>query len=196
MVGNRDGKGRFSMSLDIGLLVLRLVFGLVMFGYGAQKLFGWFGGKGFVGTRSIFGGTLRLRPAGFWTLAVGASEAGGGLLFALGLLNPLGAVMIAAMLIAVILVTYRHFWGTQHGFEPNLLYVAAAAAVGVAGPGKLSLDAALGIALPEPITFIAMLILALIGIVVALATRAPSAAAPQQATSATADATQVQALGR
>ncbi|MBV9580510.1 MAG: DoxX family protein, partial [Chloroflexi bacterium] len=35
---------------------------------------------------------LGYRPAWLWTLAVGLAEFGGGLLFALGLLSPLGAI--------------------------------------------------------------------------------------------------------
>ncbi len=38
------------MMAGIGLLLIRLVFGLTFAGHGAQKLFGWFGGHGLAGT--------------------------------------------------------------------------------------------------------------------------------------------------
>ena len=37
-------------TLGLGLLVGRLVIGLLMAAHGAQKLLGWFGGYGFEGT--------------------------------------------------------------------------------------------------------------------------------------------------
>ena len=40
--------------MDTGLVVIRLVFGLVMAAHGAQKLFGWFGGYGIAGTGGFF----------------------------------------------------------------------------------------------------------------------------------------------
>jgi putative oxidoreductase len=36
--------------MDTGLLVLRIVVGLLLVGHGTQKLFGWFGGGGLNGT--------------------------------------------------------------------------------------------------------------------------------------------------
>ena len=36
--------------MDAGLLLVRVVFGLVMAAHGAQKVFGWFGGNGFSAT--------------------------------------------------------------------------------------------------------------------------------------------------
>ena len=36
--------------MDEGLLIGRVVLGLLMAGHGAQKLFGWFGGYGLNGT--------------------------------------------------------------------------------------------------------------------------------------------------
>jgi putative oxidoreductase len=170
------------MSYDLGILVLRLVVGGLMFGHGAQKLFGWFGGYGLAGTGAFFAGHLRLRPAAFWTVMAGLTEAGGGLLLALGLLSPLGSLgIIAAMLLAIILVHWPRLWMTDNGVEYHLVLIAAVAAVALAGPGAYSLDAALGIALPVPSTFLVGLVLVLIGTVLALATRAPTPveAAPQ-----------------
>jgi len=35
---------------DIGILVIRVVFGLIFAAHGTQKLLGWFGGYGIAGT--------------------------------------------------------------------------------------------------------------------------------------------------
>ena len=149
-----------------------------MFAHGAQKLFGWFGGYGLAGTSAFFGSQLRLRPATFWTLLAGLSEAGGGLLLALGLLDPLGSLgIIAAMLMAIILAHWGRFWNTENGVEYQLVLIGAALAVAIGGPGAYSLGAALGVALPAPATFLVGLVLVLVGAAVAQATRAP---APQE----------------
>lgn len=39
---------------DIGILIVRLALGIVMFPHSAQKLLGWFGGRGFAGTMEFF----------------------------------------------------------------------------------------------------------------------------------------------
>src|SRR5581483_11268265 len=91
-----------TMWLDFGLLALRVVFGLILAAHGAQKLFGWFGGGGLRGTAGFFGQGLRLRHAGFWAFVGGFGEFAGGLLTALGLLNPIGPALLAgAMLVAI-----------------------------------------------------------------------------------------------
>src|SRR5438132_12714787 len=90
---------------DVGLLVLRLVVGLYLFGHGAQKRFGWFEGPGLRGAHGFMGGMLGFRPAALWTAALVAGEVGGGLLLALGLLSPLGPLGVATtMLVATIAV--------------------------------------------------------------------------------------------
>ena len=40
--------------MDAGLLLARVVFGLLMAAHGSQKLFGWFGGYGLAGTGGFF----------------------------------------------------------------------------------------------------------------------------------------------
>ena len=162
----------------MGMLVLRLVIGALMFGHGAQKLFGWFGGYGLVGTSGFFESQLRLRPARFWTLLAGLSEAGGGLLLALGLLNPLGPVaLIAAMIVAGALSHWPRFWAHEGGIEYPLVLIAASLGAAIAGPGAWSLDALLGIALPMPVALIVGLVGAILGAVLTLITRAPESQA-------------------
>src|SRR5438874_13457799 len=82
--------------VDLALLILRVAVGLYVFGHGAQKMLGWFGGSGYVKTLSGMIATLGFRPGPFWTIMSGVSEMGGGLLLALGLLSPLGTFGVAA----------------------------------------------------------------------------------------------------
>jgi putative oxidoreductase len=169
------------METDIGLLILRVVVGGLLIGHGTQKLFGWFGGYGFAGTRGFLGSQLRLRPAGLWTAAAGLSEAGGGLLLAVGLLDPLGSLgIVAAMLMAIVLAHWPRLWATNNGFEYPLVLATVAVAAALAGPGAISLDHVLGIVLPEPATFVAGLVAVVLGCGVALASRSPAAVQPAQ----------------
>jgi putative oxidoreductase len=127
--------------MNLGLLVLRVIVGLLFFGHGAQKLFGWFGGYGLEGTGGFFeqiGFPHGKRQAAL----AGLAEAGGGLLLALGLLTPLATVLITSVM--VVAVSKVHFakgvWNTEGGFEYNLVLVAAAFAVAAIGAGDWSLD--------------------------------------------------------
>ena len=51
--------------MDAGLLLVRLVFGVVMAAHGSQKLFGWFGGHGLRAVTGMFE-SLGFRPGGFF----------------------------------------------------------------------------------------------------------------------------------
>jgi len=164
--------------LALGLLVLRLVIGLTVAAHGAQKLFGWWGGPGMTGWVGAMN-RMRIRPAEPWAWLSALAELVGGLAFAVGLLTPLPSLAIAgSMLVAIALVHWpRGFWSTKGGYEFNLSILAAITAIALAGPGAYSLDAALRIHLPEPATLIVGTILLLVGVGVALGTRAPQPAA-------------------
>lgn len=139
------------MSIDLGLLVIRLVVGLAVAAHGAQKLFGWFGGFGLQPTAG-FMGTMGLRPGALWALLAGISELGGGLLVALGFLNPVGAIgVVAAMATAIRLVHWPRFWNGDNGMELPLVNASVALGIAVVGPGAYSLDSAAGIALNQPL---------------------------------------------
>lgn len=129
-----------------GILFLRVVVGLLLFGHGAQKLFGWFGGHGPRGTAGFFG-SLGFRRQHALPMAVlaGLSEAAG-LLFALGFLTPFAAVAIASvMVVAVGTVHWKNgLWVTNGGYEFNLVLWTVAIAVAASGPGRFSLDSAFG----------------------------------------------------
>lgn len=86
--------------LDVGLLVLRVVAGGVLFLYGSAKLLAWFGGAGFQGTLDAFQTNLGV-PAWLGAMAVFA-EFFGGLGLALGLLTRVAAFgALCTMAVAV-----------------------------------------------------------------------------------------------
>jgi putative oxidoreductase len=164
--------------LAAGLLVLRLVVGGILAAHGAQKLFGWWGGPGMKGWTGAMT-RMRLRPATAWAWISATGEFAGGLALALGLLYPLPSIAIAgAMLVAIALVHLpKGFWNSKGGFEFNLSLLGAVAALALAGPGAVSLDAALKIHFPEPVTLIVLTIVLLLGVGAALVTRTPEPAA-------------------
>lgn len=167
--------------MDIALLILRLTVGLLLTGHGAQKLFGWFGGRGLHAMAGWLH-SIGLRPARGWALLAALSEFIGGLLFALGLFSPLGSLGIAAsMLVAITKAHWPKLWNQDGGFELPFVYLATVVAVGITGPGAFSLDRLFGTALPGSVSVIGV-IAVLVGWVAALVisatrpTAAPSGA--------------------
>jgi putative oxidoreductase len=142
-----DAYGVDLATLSIGLLLARVVIGLVMAAHGAQKLFGWFGGYGLNKTGEFFV-HLGFRPGRAFAAAASVTEITSGLLVALGFLGPIGpALMISVMIVAAITVHWEHgLFATNNGIEVPLLYATAALALAVTGYGRYSLDAWLGIA--------------------------------------------------
>jgi putative oxidoreductase len=171
------------MSISFGLLILRIVVGLTLAGHGAQKLFGWWGGSGMPGWTQVVT-KLRIRPAAAWAWIAALSEFGGGLLLALGLLSPFGSFAIAgAMLVAIATVHWPNgFWNGKRGYEFNLSLLAAVTALALTGPGIYSVDQALGIRLPEPLTLVVGIIAVVVGVVATLASRSPKVETQPQTT--------------
>lgn len=134
-------------TLSIGLLLARVVIGLVMAAHGAQKLLGWFGGYGLNKTGEFFV-QLGFRPGRAFATAASLTEITSGLLVALGFLGPIGpALMISVMIVAMITVHWEHgLFATDNGIEVPLLYATAALGLALTGYGRYSLDAWLGIA--------------------------------------------------
>jgi len=142
---------------SLALLVLRLTVGGLLAGHGAQKLFGWFGGHGIEGTEGWLA-SMGMRPARQWALGAGFSEFFGGVLTAIGFLNPIGPILaIGAMVMASVKVHLgRPIWVSEGGAELPVTNIAAASALILAGPGALSADALLGVRVPRRIVIPAM----------------------------------------
>jgi putative oxidoreductase len=153
------------MSSDLGILLLRVLFGVPMAAHGAQKLFGWFGGYGLKGTGGFFE-SLGFRPGTAFAALAGLSEMGGGILLALGLFTPVGAsAVLAAMLVAIFSVHIKNgFFAMGNGIEMPFIYGAAALGLMFSGAGSLSLDSVLGLSfLNQSYLAGGLLVLAIIG---------------------------------
>ncbi|MCC3376074.1 DoxX family protein [Cohnella sp. REN36] len=131
------------MSIAWGLLIVRLVVGLLFVGHGAQKLFGWFGGHGPKGT----GGWMEsvgIRPGVPMAIAAGLMELVGGALFAAGLFTPVAAALLVLTMLGAFKVHGRNgLWAASNGYEYPLTLIAVAVGVALIGAGDFSLDAAL-----------------------------------------------------
>jgi putative oxidoreductase len=146
------------ITINIGLLMLRIVVGLLFVGHGVQKLLGWFGGSGLRGHANHLE-KLGIHPALFWALVSAWGEFLGGLGFALGLLTPVAAaVLMSNMLVAIVKVHWANgLWNTNRGIEWPLVLATVTFVVGLTGPGYYALGRVLNVALPEPLTYVVVL---------------------------------------
>jgi putative oxidoreductase len=165
--------------MELGLFLLRITVGLTLAAHGAQKLFGWFGGYGLTGTAGWLE-SVGFRPGRVHALMAGLVELGGGLLLAIGLATPLGAALVASvMIVAAAIAHFKNgFFVTSGGFEYNLVLGVAALAVAFTGPGAFSVDASLGYAEGGVVPGLAALGIAVIGAAGQLASRRLPEAAP------------------
>jgi putative oxidoreductase len=150
--------------MNVGLLVLRLVVGLLFAAHGAQKLFGIFGGHGLRGTAGFFEG-IGLKPGQIHASAAGLMEFGGGILLALGLLTPFAAAALIAVMTAAVITVHapKGLWNTGGGYEYNLVLAAVAFALAAVGAGAWSLDQALSLSVHGMLWGVGALLVGAIG---------------------------------
>ncbi|MGW1807099.1 DoxX family protein [Streptomyces sp. NPDC002078] len=131
--------------MNAGLLVLRVVTGLLIAGHGVQKVSFRLGGHG------LAGGTEEFRHDGFrggrlTAIVAGASQIGAGLFLTAGLLTPLAAMAaMGVMTVAGTVKWPKGLWVQNDGYEYPMVLVVVSAALALTGPGRWSLDQALGI---------------------------------------------------
>jgi putative oxidoreductase len=129
--------------------VLRVILGLVMFPHGAQKMLGWFGGKGFSATLTgmTTGGGLP------WIIVflVIMIEFFGALALIAGFLGRLMAFGTGVVMTGAIFKVHQSNgffmnWSGQQageGFEYHLLAIGMSIAIVIMGSGRGSVDAML-----------------------------------------------------
>lgn len=128
-------------------LPLRIALGSIFIAHGCQKIFGWFGGRGFdawLATPLPLG----LNPPKLWLTLAAFAELVGGILVLLGLLTRLGAFMIGAVMF-VALYGIHWQWGFflrdngTDGIEYALALFCMCVALMIEGGGRASVDASL-----------------------------------------------------
>ena len=130
---------------DIAPLIARVAVGGVIFAHGAQKLLGWFGGKGWSGTMEFF------TNWGFHPILVVLLiliESIGMLLLVAGFGGRIWAALLSIVMVIAV-IKARHYqwfflnWYAERrgeGFEYHILVMAMAAIVLILGSGKWSID--------------------------------------------------------
>ncbi|WP_109530412.1 MULTISPECIES: DoxX family protein [Nocardia] len=128
---------------DIAPLLLRQVVGVTMIAHGVNH---WIGGGKIAGTARWFGGLgLRNGVLQAWLSVI--TEIGAGVLLIAGLLTPFAAAAVISVMLVAGLLAHRKngFFVFKEGYEYVLVLAVVALALGLSGPGWLSLDHAAGI---------------------------------------------------
>lgn len=132
--------------MDAGLLVIRLVVAAILFAHATQKLLGWFSGPGIHSATALFH-SLGQQPAPAMVRVAIACELVGAALIALGAATPLAVIMVVSTMLvagASLCLVKGSFWNTAGGGEYPLVLAAMTSAIAFTGPGRWSVDAAVG----------------------------------------------------
>ncbi|MCD2154880.1 DoxX family protein [Rhodococcus cerastii] len=157
-------------TLDLGLLALRLAVGGTALVHGLQKLTGIWNGPGLGGFETM------LADAGFqqakWMAILGAvGEVAGGALLLLGLLTPVAAASVLAVMINAWALRQASAPGLEYfapaGTEYEMLLGICAGVIILTGPGRISLDGRRGWA-TRP--FVGSLVVLILGIAAGVCT--------------------------
>jgi putative oxidoreductase len=135
-----------SYKFDITLLLARVTLGVVIFGHGAQKLFGWFGGYGFSGTMNYFTESVGL-PYIIGLLVI-LGESLGMIALMFGLFSRFMSASLFVIMMGAFFIDhlqhgfFMNWFGNQpgEGYEFDLLVFALSLVIIVNGGGAFSVD--------------------------------------------------------
>jgi putative oxidoreductase len=127
-------------SIDMVLLALRLFLGAMILAHGLNKVFR--GGR-IAGTARWFE-SIGMRPGRLNAVLAASSEIGAGIVLIFGLLTPLCAGALIALMSVAIVTVHRSngffIFNAGQGIEYCLAVIVAALVTATLGPGRLSLD--------------------------------------------------------
>ena len=123
--------------IGLGILLLRITIGTILFVAGASKALGWFGGIGMETTLKYFKNDSGI--SAFWAYVSTYAELIGGLLLIIGLFTRISAFALTInMLVAVIVVGTKNFF-MGGGAYPFTLMIGCFMIV-LSGPMQISID--------------------------------------------------------
>jgi putative oxidoreductase len=150
----------------LALFILQLGIGLTFAAHGAQKVFGWWNGPGLAGWQGAME-RMGYRPARLFALVSALIELVGGLLLAVGFLTPVVAAVLVAQ--TVVIIGQAHwsngFFSTSSGFEFPMVLGIGAAALGLASPTPVSVDALVGLSVSPSVRLALLIAGLLVGLV-------------------------------
>lgn len=140
---SRTRRGRLTQPNALsgaGLLVLRVVVGLTFVMHGLDKL-------GHLSSARHLFAALGIPAPALMAPFVAVTETAGGVLLIAGLVTPLvGAALAIDMLVALLTARLGHgFFARDGGIELEMLLGGASLGIALAGAGRYSLDALLGL---------------------------------------------------
>jgi putative oxidoreductase len=129
---------------DAALLLLRLTVGATVVAHGVNHIVG--GGR-IEGTGRWFA-SMGLRPGRLHAWLASVTELGGGVLLAAGALTPLAAGAVVGLMVVAGITAHRtngfFIFRPGQGWEYVMVLAVAALSLGALGPGRWSVDHALG----------------------------------------------------
>lgn len=129
----------YPWAVDVGLLLIRVIVGVVFAFHGSQKLFGWFGGPGLEDFAGFLGGTMHLPLPMVNAVLAGSAEFFGGLALIIGLFVRVAAVPMTVTMIVAVLGVHRNAFSGQGGMEYPLTLGVILIALIFMGGGRWSI---------------------------------------------------------
>ena len=124
--------------VDLALLILRVAAGATLVAHGVNH---WRGGGKIAGTAGWFE-SLGLRQPKLQAWASVVTEIGAGVLLILGLITPLAAAALVAVMLVALILAHRGngFFIFNSGWEYVMVLATVCVVIGVTWPGVISLD--------------------------------------------------------
>ncbi len=144
-----NGKSREAQHLtSLGILLVRVVLGIIFIYYAGQHAFSWFGGRGI----GAFANTLAhdhfpVLPPLVWAWMSATAELIGASLIIIGLVSRWAALL---MILDMFGVLWAHWAEGFGGTDFNIALIAMAGLVLIAGPGQIAVDHLIRRSLSQP----------------------------------------------